>query len=60
MSAIEFKKFLQKIDEEVPTGLGWTRYCNKNPRPYVWTKIAEQILDTLQHIANELQTQDAR
>ncbi len=25
----------------------WTRHWNENPRPYVWTKTAEQILNTL-------------
>jgi transposase len=25
----------------------WIRHWNENPRPYVWTKTAEQILDTL-------------
>lgn len=115
--AIEFKKFLQKIDDEVPAGLDihlvldnysthktpaikrwlaahprfhlhftptgaswmnlverwfgeltsrklrrgthrsvrelnkdirdWVKQWNENPRPYVWTKTAEQILDTI-------------
>ncbi len=25
----------------------WTRHWNENPRPYIWTKTAEQILNTL-------------
>jgi len=25
----------------------WMQHWNENPRPYVWTKTAEQILDTL-------------
>ena len=25
----------------------WMKHWNENPRPYVWTKTAEQILDTL-------------
>ena len=25
----------------------WLEHCNENPRPFVWTKTADQILDTL-------------
>ncbi|HXA53597.1 MAG TPA: IS630 family transposase, partial [Solirubrobacteraceae bacterium] len=26
---------------------GWIEHWNENPRPYVWTKTADQILDSL-------------
>jgi hypothetical protein len=31
---------------------------NKNPKPFVWTKTADQILETLPPTASELTTQD--
>jgi len=99
--AIEFKKFLQKIDRAVPAELDvhlildnysthktpgwinlverwfaeltsrklrrgthrsvdqlnadiedWVQHWNENPNPYVWTKTADQILDTLAGYCN--------
>ena len=35
-----------------PTSSAWTEAWNDNPRPYVWTKTADQILES---IANYLQ-----
>ena len=39
----------------------WIDTWNDNPRPYVWTKTADQILDSASATtANELTTQDTR
>ena len=76
--AIEFHKFLQTIDQQVPGQLdvhivldnssthkklrrgayrsvralnteirAWIETWNENPRPYVWTKTAERILESI-------------
>ncbi|MCU4183419.1 hypothetical protein K6U06_03535 [Acidiferrimicrobium sp. IK] len=49
---IEFKKFLAKIDATVPDGLdihirAWIAAWNDNPKPFIWTKTADQILEEL-------------
>jgi hypothetical protein len=31
---------------------------NENPKPFIWTKIAEQILESLAPFVNESQAQD--
>jgi hypothetical protein len=54
--AAELKKFLVRIDEEVPDGLekdirAWIALWNDNPRPYVWVKTADQILESLARAA---------
>ena len=36
----------------------WINTWNDNPRPFVWTKTADQILDSRRTTANELTTQD--
>ncbi|MCX4740807.1 hypothetical protein [Streptomyces antibioticus] len=37
---------------------GWVNEWNKSPKPFVWTKTADEILETLAHTAHELTTQD--
>ena len=32
----------------------WTQEWNKNPRPFVWTKTADQILETLAHYCQRI------
>jgi transposase len=32
----------------------WVEHWNENPRPYVWTKTAEQILDSLAHYCQRI------
>jgi len=36
----------------------WAETWNENPRPYVWHKTADEILETLAHIVNESRTRD--
>ncbi len=38
----------------------WIDSWNENPRPYVWTKTADQILDSINATANELTPQHTR
>ncbi len=49
--AIECKKFLVKLDNEGPPELEvhliLDTYATQNPRPYVWTKTAGEILAKL-------------
>ncbi len=71
--AIEFKKFLQTIDREVPAHLDvhlvldnssthktpairrWLAATwNDDPRPFVWTKPADQILDSIARYCNRI------
>ncbi|WP_405785253.1 IS630 family transposase [Streptomyces sp. NBC_01378] len=37
---------------------GWINEWNKNPKPFVWTKRADDVIDTLAAYCNELMTQD--
>ena len=36
----------------------WTQQWNENPRPYVWTKTADEILESLAAYCSESPTQD--
>jgi hypothetical protein len=49
--AAEFKKFLTRIDKAVPAleaGIrAWIESWNQSPRPFAWTKTADEILDSL-------------
>lgn len=38
----------------------WIQGWNENPRPYVWSKPAEQILESIVKTANESTKQDTR
>ena len=40
----------------------WLEGCNENPRPFIWTKTAEQILDTLRNYCQRINhsVQDTR
>jgi hypothetical protein len=38
----------------------WTNAWNKNPRPFTWTKTADESSRPSPPIANELTTQDTR
>ena len=42
--AEKFKKFLIKLDQEVPAGLD---VHLANPKPYVWPKTADEVLERL-------------
>ncbi|MFF4835758.1 hypothetical protein ACFY16_28950, partial [Streptomyces sp. NPDC001315] len=75
--AEEFKKFLIKLDQEVPAGLdvhlvldnyathktvhalekdirSWIAAWNTDPKPYVWTKTANEILERLANYLNRI------
>jgi hypothetical protein len=56
----EFLKFLRTIDHSVPSGLDahlicnnyqthktWIQAWNDDPKPFVWTKTADEILENL-------------
>jgi len=50
--AIEFKRFLARIDHAVPAELeadinAWIQAWNDDPKPFVWTKTADEILDKM-------------
>jgi hypothetical protein len=61
--SVDFIAFLNKVDHDVPKELkrsahrnvkdlaadivDWAAAWNENPRPFVWTKSAEQILERL-------------
>ncbi|WP_439681775.1 IS630 family transposase [Embleya sp. MST-111070] len=63
--AAEFRKFLIRIEKEVPAHLeihlicdnygthktpairAWVKDWNENPKPFIWTKTAEDILESL-------------
>jgi transposase len=32
----------------------WIKTCNENPQPYVWTKTADQILDSIAHYCTRI------
>ena len=36
----------------------WVEHWNNNPRPFIWRKTADEILDNLAHISNESTTHD--
>jgi hypothetical protein len=38
----------------------WVQHWNDSPRPFIWRKTAEQILDTLANIYNESATHDTK
>ena len=38
----------------------WIADWNEHPKPFLWTKTAEEILDSLAHIYGEFQAQDTR
>jgi hypothetical protein len=58
--AIEFKKFLQTIDREVPAEFDIHLVLDNSsthktpPRPFVWTKTADQILDSIARYCNRI------
>jgi transposase len=37
----------------------WIKTWNNNPKPYVWTKTADEILDTIAHYCNRWRTSDS-
>jgi hypothetical protein len=60
--AAEFKKFLITLDGQIPAGLdvhlicdkalekdlrNWIATWNENPKPFTWTKTADEILENL-------------
>lgn len=60
--AAEFKKFLITLDGQIPAGLdvhlicdkalekdlrNWIAIWNENPKPFTWTKTADEILENL-------------
>ena len=51
--AIEFRKFLDLIDEYVPADLA-VHVVLDNSRPFVWHKTADQILDNLKKYLTNL------
>ena len=38
----------------------WLTTWNENPKPFIWTKTADQILKSLGNYRNDLTTQDTR
>jgi hypothetical protein len=87
--AVEFKKFLVRIDKEVPAHLqtwinqverwfgylahqmirrgahkniqaleadirAWVKVWNEDPKPFIWTKTAEEILDSLARLCRRI------
>lgn len=38
----------------------WVTTWNENPKPFIWTKTADQILKSLGDYRNDLTTQDTR
>jgi hypothetical protein len=38
----------------------WVTTWNENPKPFIWTKTADQILKSLGDYRNELTTQDTK
>jgi hypothetical protein len=41
-------------------GRTWIQTRNDNPRPYVWTKTADQIIESVANYYNELTTRHTR
>jgi transposase len=51
----KLKRSAHKSVRELNTDIrGWIEHWNANPRPYVWTKTAEQILDSLTRYCQQI------
>lgn len=65
LSAEVTRDLLQRSDHRGVQALekdlrNWVKAWNKNPEPFIWTKTAEQILESLGRLLSELTAQDTR
>ena len=58
----EFLRFLKLIDAAVPRDLELhlvlDNYATQNPRPFAWTKTADEILETLPAYCRRVSSQE--